>query len=90
MATLAQRLKTLLEAALQDGFAELETLPNGHVSGDVVSAEFAGKDFESRRLRIRKVLESSNQAGDLTSEDLANVSTLLTYTPDEWSAVTES
>jgi acid stress-induced BolA-like protein IbaG/YrbA len=90
MAPLATRLKQVLEAGLQQGQAHLDTLSNQRVYGQVVSPEFDGQDYEARRGRIREVLDQAQQAGVLTREDLAQISTLLTYTPDEWSATLES
>ena len=60
------------------------------IPAQVVSPEFDGQDYEARRGRIREVLDQAQQAGVLTREDLAQISTLLTYTPDEWSATLES
>lgn len=84
-ASLENRLKTILERELDDGWADLETLSNGHVCGHVVSTEFAGCDYEDRRKRIRTVLNHALQGGELNSPEMLQVSTLLTYTPEEWS-----
>ncbi len=89
MEALAEKLKRILETALNDGRAELETLPNGHVCGQVIASEFDGKDYETRRKRIREVLDQAQTQRSLSAEDLSNISTLLTYTPDEWSVTLE-
>ncbi len=79
METLQNRLERLLTRELKDGQTDLETLPNGHVCGHVISTEFKGKTYEQRRLRIKKLLEEN-----LAGEELQEISTLLTYTPEEW------
>ena len=79
------KLKKILEEGLRDGIADLETLPNGHVCGHVASTEFDGCDFEDSRKRIRVLLDRAKAEGRLTADELLKVSTLLTYTRDEWS-----
>lgn len=78
------KIERLLSSVLRDGRTDLETLPNGHVCGHVISPEFEGLSYEERRLRIRQILERG-----LTKEELLNVSTLLTYTPQEWAFAPE-
>ena len=80
METLQQKMKRILTTALKDGDTDLETLSNGHVCGDVISSEFVDKSYEERRRRIREILEDN-----LRADELANVSTLLSFTPEEWS-----
>ena len=80
MDTLQSKLEGLLKTGLEDGQTDLETLPNGHVCGHVISKEFEGASYEERRQRIREILEEK-----LDPAELASVSTLLTYTPEEWS-----
>ncbi len=87
MQTLQERLKPLLESGLPDGEADLETLSNGHVCGHVISSAFEGLSYADRRQRIRAVLDRAENNGELTAEDIRHVSTLLTYTPAEWSVV---
>ncbi|MBI4582360.1 MAG: hypothetical protein HY718_21880 [Planctomycetes bacterium] len=87
MPTLQERLKSLLEAVLQDGQADLETLPNDHVCGHVISSEFDGLDYAARRQRIHSVLKEAEASNKMTAEDLLHVGTLLTYTPAEWAVV---
>ncbi len=83
MATLRDKL-TKLFAELPDGDAHLEDLPNGHVSGLVVSSAFAGEDFEQRRKRIRQALDGALAAGRLNNQEILSVSTILCFTPTEW------
>ncbi len=85
MPRLQEKLAKLLPDRLRNGQADLETLPNGHVSGHVISSEFEGKDYEQRRRRIREILDAAVEEGRLSHADLLKVSTLLTYTPAEWS-----
>lgn len=85
METPEEKLVSVLSSQLNDGHAELETLSNGHVCGFVVSSEFREKDYHERRQRIREVLEHS-----LTPDELAQVSTLLSYAPEEWSIQLEN
>ena len=80
MDTFEQKLKELIEKHLEAGRAELETLPDGHVCGHVISPEFHGKSYEQRRNRLKEITEQ-----ELNREDLLKISTLLTYTPEEWS-----
>ena len=80
METLQGKLEALLTRELQDGETDLETLPNGHVCGHVISPEFQGKSYEERRRRIKEIIDPN-----LDRSELASVSTLLTYTLEEWS-----
>ncbi|MCK4340568.1 MAG: hypothetical protein KAY37_02445 [Phycisphaerae bacterium] len=89
MDTLAEKLQTIIENTLADGVADLETLPSDHVCGHVISSEFDGKDYETRRARVRDMLDKAVDSKALTSEELLRISTLLTYTPEEWSATLE-
>ena len=77
---LAEAVRTRL-----DGEVDLETLPNGHVCGHIVSRQFQGLDYEQRRGKIRDALQSARTDGELTDQEMLQVSTLLTYTPEEWS-----
>ncbi len=86
MATLEQKLNRIVKEDLQ-GSAELETLPNGHVCGDVVSPFFEGKDYHDRRVIIREALRKHVDNGEISPDEQLQVSTLLTYTPAEWSVV---
>lgn len=80
METLQGKLNAILTSELDSGETDLETLPNGHVCGHVISREFHGKTYEQRRRRIKEIMETN-----LKPEELVSVSTLLTYTPEEWS-----
>lgn len=80
MESFEEKLKRLFEENLKDGQARLETMANGHVSGHVVSSEFRGMTYEKRRARLRQLTE-----GALSKAELIQISTLLTYTPEEWS-----
>lgn len=80
MDALQSKLEELLKTGLENGQADLETLPNGHVCGHVISKEFKGVSYDERRQRIREILDKK-----LNPAEIANVSTLLTYTPEEWS-----
>jgi hypothetical protein len=84
--TLADKLTRIIQSELE-GTVDLETLPNGHVCGHVVSPRFEDKDYQDRRLLIRDALLKHVQQGDLTDDEHGRVSTLLTYTPDEWNVV---
>ena len=85
MPTLQEKLENIIEQELKDGKADLETLENGHVCGHVISSEFEGQDYEQRRMRIREILDDSVQHDVVAADELTQVSTLLTYTPAEWS-----
>lgn len=89
MEALEEKLKRLLEANLADGVADLETLPGGKVSGNVVSSEFEDKDFDERRKRIREVLADCVKKNELADEEVLKISLFLTFTPDEWSVQLE-
>jgi len=78
-------IKGVLEAGLGDCEAFLDTEPNGHVTGHVVAGEFDNLSYEERRKRIRAVVDDAVASGKLTEDDALKVSTLLTYTPNEWS-----
>ena len=80
MATFEETVKKVIEGNLQAGEAHLETLPNGHVCGHIISREFTDKTYEERRLRLKEILEKG-----LNQNEILNISTLLTYTPEEWS-----
>lgn len=86
MATLEEKLKDIIREDLQ-GQPELETLPNGHVSGDVISPLFAGKDYGDRRALIRDALKKRVESGALTDDEYVRVSTFITYSPEEWEVV---
>ena len=75
-----QKLTELFNSQLADGMADLETLANGHVCGHVVSSEFNEMTYEQRRVRLKEITEQA-----LSPEELLKISTLLTYTPEEWS-----
>ena len=83
--TLQQKLNDVLTQGLDCDLADLETLSNGHVCGHVVSKEFDGLDFECRRKRIRDLIDQAVQDNRLTRQEALQISTLLTYTPIEWS-----
>jgi hypothetical protein len=85
--TLQQKLNDVLVGGLKGGVADLETLANGHVCGHVISEEFEGLDFDDRRSRIRKLTDQAVQDGRLRSDEVIQISTLLTYTPGEWTVV---
>jgi uncharacterized tellurite resistance protein B-like protein len=85
METLEPKLKRLIEAGIPETEAHLETLPGGHVCGDIVSTRFRDLDYEQRRNLIRAVWEQALARGDLTPDEHLAISTLLTYTPEEWS-----
>jgi hypothetical protein len=83
-AALEAKLKSCIEQGLQGGLAELETLPNGHVSGFVVSDEFDGMNYEQRRKRLRQLFNES-----LNADERKNIGVLLTYSPAEWNVKLE-
>lgn len=85
MPALKKILNTVLTTELKDCVTDLETLPNGHVCGHVVSSEFKRKSYAQRRNRIKKALELH-----LSKNQMLKVSTLLTYTPEEWSVVSDA
>ena len=78
-ATVEKKVNDALTARLREGRADLETLPNGHVCGHVISPEFEGLSYQDRYRRINEILER-----ELNQDELIQVSTLLTYTPKEW------
>jgi len=79
----------VIESGLSAGRAELETLANGHVCGHVISSEFENLDYEARRDRLRLVIERAGAARKLLEAEILRISTLLTYTPEEWSVSLE-
>lgn len=83
MEPLIKRLERVFQA-LPGGQAHLEELPNGSVSGHVLSSGFEGLDYEARRRLIRETLDTAKDKGYLKEDELLLVSTLLTYTPAEW------
>jgi len=86
---LEKRLMELIRERLDGGESELETLPNGHVCGHVVTRRFEGMDYAQRRAIIRAAIEAGKEAGELSNDDVSLISTLLTYTPDEWQLATQ-
>lgn len=84
MATLQEKLERIIHSGLVEARAELEVLPNGDVCGHVISTEFDGKMYEDRRKRLSRLWEKGVRDGELSSDDVAKISTLLTYTPAEW------
>jgi len=87
MATLEEKLRRIVKDDLE-GSAELETLPNGHVSGDVVSPLFEDKDYHDRRQLVREAIQKHVASGELSPDEQLQISTLLTYTPAEWDVAT--
>ena len=79
MASLEEKLSQALTRRLRDGQVDLERLPNGRVVGHVVSSEFDGLSYDDRRKRLWQIIDE-----ELTAEEARQVSTLLTYTPEEW------
>jgi len=86
MEALHEKLMRIIAEDLR-GKAELETLPNGRVTGDVISPQFEGKDYADRRALIRDAITRRVDSGYLTPDEAVNVDTLLTYTPDEWDVI---
>ena len=80
MESFQKKIENLIQQSIREARVELETLSNGHVCGHVISPEFDGVSHKDRRLRVREVLEEG-----LARDEMLNVSTLLTYTPAEWS-----
>ena len=79
MDTLKERIEKLIAASLREGRADLETLPNGRIVGHIIARDFEDRSFEDRRRMLWGVLNSH-----LTAHEKMQVSTLLTYTPEEW------
>lgn len=79
MATLQVKVEQLIRSQLQEGEADLTTLPNGRVSGHVIAKDFEQLDYEQRRALLRRLWGQH-----LLPEEAANISTILTYTPAEW------
>ncbi len=86
MPSLEEKLITIVKTRL-DGEADLETLENDHVCGHVISPHFVGLDFHDRRQLIKKAIQEALRQGELNDDDMPLISTLLTYTPAEWSVV---
>ncbi len=84
MATLVDKVSQIVRDNLADGQPDLEELPNGRVCGHVISSAFDGKDYECRRSILRRALEAG-----LNPDEMIKISTMLTYTPEEWSAQLE-
>jgi acid stress-induced BolA-like protein IbaG/YrbA len=72
-------LTDLIEEHLSDGQAELEILPNGKVAGHVISSDFDDLSYETRLRNLKQLVDEH-----LSDDELACVSTLLTFTPEEW------
>lgn len=73
--TLEEALKKVMsDATLED----VEILPNGHLCGHVISAEFSEMDHVERRAKLREAIDR------LKEEDRIRISTLLTFSPDEY------
>lgn len=79
MEAVEEKLKTLIANRLRDGMADLEVLPNGRVVGHIISSEFEDLDYGDRRKRLWEIIDS-----ELSLEEKRKLSTLLTYTPEEW------
>jgi len=87
--SLQTKLDSLLTGALKNARTDLETLSNGHVSGHVISSEFDGLDYEERSQRIDEIVDQAVENNRLSREEALSISTLLTYTPAEWSVAVE-
>jgi acid stress-induced BolA-like protein IbaG/YrbA len=83
MDQLSTKTKRVIESGLQQCEAFLDT-ELGRVTGHVVAGEFDQLDYDARRKKIRAVIDQAVASGELTQTDALSVSTLLTYTPDEW------
>jgi len=86
---LQAKLDSLLTGALKSASTDLETLSNGHVSGHVISGEFDGLDYEERSQRIGQIVDQAVKDNRLSHEEAMSISTLLTYTPAEWSVAVD-
>jgi len=84
METLEHKIRRIVEENLTDGRAEIETLPNGHISGDYIASDFVGRTYADRRALLRQIFEDH-----LSPDEIAQISTMLTYTPEEWNAPVE-
>jgi len=73
-----------MESGLEECEAFLDAEVTGGVTGQVVAKRFDDLTYEDRRKRVRVVFDQAVKSGTLTKEGALNVSTLLTYTPDEW------
>lgn len=86
---MAQDVKDRIARVIRDGIdgceTFLETEPSGRITGHVVATEFEGVTYEARRNKIRSVIDQAVAASELSADDAGKVSTLLTYTPEEWS-----
>ena len=78
---MAEKLRNILETEFDNINIDVEEMPNGRFSGSVVWAGFAGMDDIDRQNKIRNVLKR-----DLGPE-VQLVGVLLTYTPDELTAM---
>jgi hypothetical protein len=76
---LQDRIAKIVQDGLADGRAELETLPNGHICGHVISSDFTDLSYEARGKKLNELLRRH-----LSAEDMVGVSVLLTYTPEEF------
>lgn len=79
MEPIEEKLKAIIARHLSDGMADLEVLPNGRIVGHVVSSDFEDLDYDDRRKRLREILKR-----ELSADEAKRLSTLLTYTPEEW------
>ena len=84
MDSVSEKIKRVLEGGLRECKAILDAEVNGRVTGHVVAGEFDDLTYEIRRQRIRTVIDRAVVSGTLTKQDALSVSTLLTYTPEEW------
>lgn len=87
MPSLEDRLRNALRAEPLNARGDLEALEDGKIFGHVVSDSFVDLDYEDRRKLIRVAIEKAVQSGSLTTDDVQNISTLLTYTPAEWDTI---
>ena len=85
METLLHKLQRLITHNLRQGQADLELMQGGLIVGHVISPEFSGRTFASRRNIIKKKV-----IDQLKPTEQKRVSTLLTYTPAEWSVPLDS
>ena len=78
MEAIEQRVSEVIRRRL-DGDVDLEVAPDGYVIGHVISGQFDDTDYEQRRRLLWSILRE-----ELGPDELERISTLLTYTPEEW------
>jgi acid stress-induced BolA-like protein IbaG/YrbA len=85
MESVKDKLRRVIVENLREASADLETLPNGRIVGHIISSDFDGLSYAERRERLWRVIDE-----EMNREEVEQLSTLLTYTPEEWNIPLQS